>query len=404
MKIKMYQLILLAGVALSACGQPSSTNLDHALALVDSMTVDDTTLAYILIYADAPDYQPVVAQGEGITCVDDVGRFLEVLEFSILKDGRCDLIPVARGMTRFLLYMSRLDGLWYNFMEADGSVNRTHQNSIAQFGWWAIRGLRGLAAAYNILSETAPADPLLPLIEQRVKTVDGPIAGLLEKYPQYVDTPAGKKPAWMPAGAPDQTSELVLALAKLHRTGKFDYYQPIKQFSQALVATQLQQPGHDLNGMYFCWESIWHGWGNNQSLALLSAYKITAEPAFLGSVIIWADNFVPFIVEHQFPRRLVLNTDGSYDIIDYPQIAYGTNAVYQGIRTLANLTGSNVYQKQAEQVYAWFLGNNRLGTALYDLASGRCYDGINGPGSINLNSGAESTIECLLATQLRSAQ
>jgi hypothetical protein len=34
---------------------------------------------------------------------------------------------------------------------------------------------------------------------------------------------------------------------------------------------------------------------------------------------------------------------------------------------------------------------------MYHPESGRCYDGINADGSINLNSGAESTIEALLA-------
>ena len=36
---------------------------------------------------------------------------------------------------------------------------------------------------------------------------------------------------------------------------------------------------------------------------------------------------------------------------------------------------------------------------MYDPATGRCYDGINSPVDINRNSGAESTIEALLALQ-----
>jgi len=33
---------------------------------------------------------------------------------------------------------------------------------------------------------------------------------------------------------------------------------------------------------------------------------------------------------------------------------------------------------------------------IYDATSGRCYDGIDSARKINLNSGAESTIEALL--------
>ena len=57
----------------------SPVNLDHALSLVDSTFIDDQSMAYILIYAEVPDYEPVQAVGEGIACVDDVGRFIEGL-------------------------------------------------------------------------------------------------------------------------------------------------------------------------------------------------------------------------------------------------------------------------------------------------------------------------------------
>ncbi len=37
---------------------------------------------------------------------------------------------------------------------------------------------------------------------------------------------------------------------------------------------------------------------------------------------------------------------------------------------------------------------------MYDITTGRCYDGIIGKDSINYNSGAESTIEALLTLQM----
>jgi hypothetical protein len=36
---------------------------------------------------------------------------------------------------------------------------------------------------------------------------------------------------------------------------------------------------------------------------------------------------------------------------------------------------------------------------MYDVATGRTYDGLNGPADINHNAGAESTIEGLLTLQ-----
>jgi hypothetical protein len=51
-----------------------------------------------------------------------------------------------------------------------------------------------------------------------------------------------------------------------------------------------------------------------------------------------------------------------------------------------------------ERAFSWFLGNNRLGEPLVDLAEGACFDGL-GSSDVNRNRGAESTIafhRCLL--------
>jgi hypothetical protein len=44
-----------------------------------------------------------------------------------------------------------------------------------------------------------------------------------------------------------------------------------------------------------------------------------------------------------------------------------------------------------ERAYTWFLGNNRLGEPLVDLAQGACFDGL-GASDVNRNRGAESTV------------
>jgi hypothetical protein len=90
----------------------SPINLSHALSLIDSMVVEDEMIAYIWIYCDAPDYEPIEAPQEGIACVDDVGRFLEIIEHEILVYQKSDLLPLARQLTEFLLYMGLENGLW----------------------------------------------------------------------------------------------------------------------------------------------------------------------------------------------------------------------------------------------------------------------------------------------------
>jgi hypothetical protein len=55
-----------------------------------------------------------------------------------------------------------------------------------------------------------------------------------------------------------------------------------------------------------------------------------------------------------------------------------------------------------ERSWSWFLGENRLGLAVGNVASGACFDGLGAQGA-NLNCGAESTIafhRCALTRQI----
>ena len=44
----------------------------------------------------------------------------------------------------------------------------------------------------------------------------------------------------------------------------------------------------------------------------------------------------------------------------------------------------------------WFLGNNRLGIALYDFSTGGCHDALMATG-LNRNQGTAASVYCLLA-------
>lgn len=379
----------------------SPVNLVHALSLIDSMLVEDEMIAYIWIYSEAPDYVLTEAPQEGIACVDDVGRFLEIIEHEILFYQRSDLLPLARKLTQFLLYMSLDDGLWNNFIYADGTRNTNHRNSEAEFGWWAIRGLRGLAAAYKIFENSEIDSQLVQKINQQIETANIHIQAALSYYPSTNLTYLGMKPAWLIKNAPDMNSELMISLTKLHNTGKFDYSDAIEKIAKGLIGYQYRKAGHDLDGMFLCWNNTWHNWGNNQAFALLEAYKVTGDSTFLTSVKVWADSFVPFLDKAGFPNEITVDFNGNYTTETDPQIAYGFNSLYHGMKTLANITNEQKYALAAENIFAWFIGQNNAGISMYDPESGRCYDGIDGENSINMNSGAESTIECLSAIQMR---
>ncbi len=216
-----------------------------------------------------------------------------------------------------------------------------------------------------------------------------------------VSRQGGLKPGWLLDNAPDKTSELLLAVVRMHKNGLYDFSNHINILAEGLMGWQFVDSGHELNGMYFCWNNIWHSWGNNQAFALLQAYSITGESGILESVRIWADNFVPYLIKTRFPRKLTIDNSNQFKVENYPQIAYGTNSVYQGIRSFAELTGEKQYYQSSEQVFSWYTGNNIAGVGMYDSQTGRCYDGINSSNDVNHNSGAESTVECLQSIQRR---
>ncbi|MCW5940837.1 MAG: glycosyltransferase family 4 protein [Fimbriimonadaceae bacterium] len=66
-------------------------------------------------------------------------------------------------------------------------------------------------------------------------------------------------------------------------------------------------------------------------------------------------------------------------------------------------TGDKQWLREANRVFAWFLGENSLGEALYDPTTGGCYDGLHEK-RVNRNQGAESTLSFLCAlAELRLA-
>ena len=85
----------------------------------------------------------------------------------------------------------------------------------------------------------------------------------------------------------------------------------------------------------------------------------------------------------------------------YPQIAYSIAPIVEGYLALAEATRQRRYAVFAGLAASWLLGANPAGISMYDEKTGRTFDGIDGPSEakVNRNSGAESTIEALLALQ-----
>jgi len=85
------------------------------------------------------------------------------------------------------------------------------------------------------------------------------------------------------------------------------------------------------------------------------------------------------------------------DTKKFSQIAYDIRVMVYASIEAYNITKDSAYAIKAGKIASWFFGNNIAKAQMYFPLSGICYDGINSQNIINKNSGAESTIEALLA-------
>ncbi|MEO7501009.1 MAG: sugar ABC transporter substrate-binding protein, partial [Gemmatimonadaceae bacterium] len=142
----------------------------------------------------------------------------------------------------------------------------------------------------------------------------------------------------------------------------------------------------------------WHAWGARSTEALAIAAMVLNRPDFAVAARKEADAaWGRFLLAGQVPSEIAADGTAKW----FPQIAYGVGSVVEGYLALADATGDDRYAVFGGLVAGWFLGANPASVAMYDAKTGRTFDGIDGPTplKLNKNSGAESTIEALLAVQ-----
>jgi multiple sugar transport system substrate-binding protein len=148
----------------------------------------------------------------------------------------------------------------------------------------------------------------------------------------------------------------------------------------------------------------WHAWGSRSTAALAEASVVLKRPDFAAAAQREADGlWGRFLLAGQIPSTIASPSKSSTQAGTqwFPQIAYGVGPVVEGYLALADATGKNEYAVMAGLAAGWFLGANPARVKMYDEATGRTFDGIDGPTPLRLNrnAGAESTIEALLALQ-----
>ena len=370
-------------------------NLKHLDFLNEFIEKDGIPMMITHIYSEYPDYNWVDASDEGISCVDDISRsaILYLRHYEMYGDS-ASLEKARRGLN-FVMYMEQEDGEFYNFILRDYSINTEGRTSKKSFNFWAVRGLRALCYGYRVLNQIDK--PYAKQLKEHIGRTFDRIKEFLENYAEYEFIEGVKVPKWLTHGG-DATSEVVLALLDYYSVeGDEEVREIIKKFVEGLIQFQVRDSESPFYGMHLSWRNCWHAWGNAQTEALAKAGRMFNNTSWIESAKLEADNFYLFLISKNFLCSIEFYSKEEPKIRVFPQISYGIRPMVSGLVQLYITTEDEKYAKLAGLVASWLRGNNPAHRAMYDSKTGRGYDGIDNKEKINKNSGAESTIEALMA-------
>jgi glycosyltransferase involved in cell wall biosynthesis len=132
--------------------------------------------------------------------------------------------------------------------------------------------------------------------------------------------------------------------------------------------------------------------------ALFLTYEITKDKKYL-DIAQKSLNFLAkmtFIDEFLVPvgQKGWYSKEGERAFFDQQPV--DASATVQTFIIAYRITQDQKYYKNAIIAFNWFLGRNHLRQMIYEESTGGCYDSLT-QNSLNLNQGAESTVEYLLA-------
>ena len=349
--------------------------------------------------------------GQGAYDADDISRAAVVYlrHWRLFGDqhSRAEAYQLLRGLTYLQTASGRDAGNVVLWMQPDGTLNSSPtppdapDPSDSGPSYWLARTIWALGEGYADFRGNDPA--FAGFLGQRLQLA---IAALdrevLPSYGHYELSNGLRVPAWLITGAADASSEAALGLAAYVRAGGG----AAARTALARLAEGIADLG---SGTASSWpygailpsvtsRSQWHAWGAQMPTALAAAATALHRPGLLRAALADTAVFTPHLLTATGPDNLwgPAPVDGS-------QIAYGAGARVLAEFAVAAATGSPGLRQLAGVAAGWFFGQNPAGTATYDPATGATDDGVSPDGTLNLNSGAESTIFGLLAMEALDA-
>jgi hypothetical protein len=349
--------------------------------------------------------------GQGAFNSDDVARTAVVYLRHWQQTGDDASREKAYEVLRALAYFQTTEGpdagnvvLW---MQPDGELNPSAEPvelpdpSDSAESYWLARSLWAFGEGFAAFRDVDPAFAgfLQERLQLGVAAVDREV---LDAYGQYAVADGVSVPAWLIVDGADATAEAVLGLAAYTTAAPSD---AAARDALAKLAEGVAELGRTTTegddvaswpyGAILPWaesRSMWHAWSSQMAGALARASVALGDDALLQPAITESVRFAPTLL-----------TAGGPDNAWYPsptervQLAYGADSRLQNLLATSDAAGLPGLADLAGLQAAWYFGLNPAATPMYDPATGVTYDGIQPDGSINRNSGAESTIHGLLS-------
>jgi hypothetical protein len=377
------------------------SNLDYLYTPVKFQS--GTSAAGIFIYSEAPDYHRIGDADEGFTCVDDVARAAQVYLRSDKFYSDTSIQNKTFNLINFILEMQSANAYFFNFLFPDFSINMNGGTSINNANWWSWRALYALSEASPVIRKINVA--LADKIDAAISKLVAKIKTELVPLPQTNKIVNGIiVPQWLPAGSgTDQAAILILGLIPSAKNDAV-LTSYIKKLADGIAIMQLGDATHFPYSCILSWENTWHAYGSDQAYALMKAGSFLNDDTYTKKGIAEVDNFYPWLLQNGMKSSFEVKNTGTETALisgkSYEQIAYGIRPMVSAAAEAYRITNDEKYADLAGHLAAWFLGANDAGKIMYSVTTGRCFDGINSSSSINMNSGAESTIEALMAMEI----
>jgi hypothetical protein len=317
----------------------------------------------VAVYADERDGHVVAKESghEGVACVDDAARLLDVL---------CDVwartrLPWAerwaRGLLGFVLWMQEPDGRWINFVRNwEGTRNSSGITSETGENFWHARALVGVSHAWLTFADERAHAALLRGLDHAVMKPAPPDVRALHVL----------------------TARRLIADAGMHQLAR-----PMRGWVHDLAACR---EGDVLKNAP-AETGTPHLWAHIQEGVLAWSAAVVGERELVDVAARSAEALIVPAVEASFAGP----SSSPYDVA----------ACVYGLDRLHEATGDPRWERLASDARAWFDGRNAAGAPVYDRARGRVADGVDGD-RVSENSGAEANIvgaEALFADALEEA-